>query len=329
MVLMPKISVCIPTCNRVHLLASAIASVLDQTYTDFELIVCDDGSTDTTALLMSEFVVACGAPSHRPIRYIRHPQNIGKSNNMRSGFAAARGEYFIKFDDDDRLSAQFLERTSAILDKDPSIDFVSTDHWVIDVNNNIDENQTQLNSQRWGRTELSAGIIEDLLATVFLRQSLQIGATLFRRRALETVGFLRPNWQNCEDNDLFVRLALAGKKCYYLPELLMEYRFHAGQQGCDRAIPYLSDKLRYLTSYEFDSEKLETVRLKRIAETQLALGLRLIEVGETAKGRRMVRAGKSVSETKMWAALGLSLLPIEWRGRAFAAVRELVNSAEF
>ncbi|MEG4067067.1 glycosyltransferase [Microcoleus sp. Pol11C2] len=314
----PKISVCIPTCNRVHLLACAIASVLDQTYTDFELIICDDGSTDSTPLLMSEFV-------DRGIRYLRHPQNIGKSNNMRSGFAAARGEYFIKFDDDDRLSAQFLERTSAILDKDPSIDFVSTDHWVIDINNYIDENQTKLNSQRWGRTELSAGIIEDLLSTVFLRQSLQIGATLFRSRALEEVGFLRPNLQNCEDNDLFVRLAIAGKKCYYLPELLMEYRVHAGQQGVDRAIPYLSDKLRYLIGYEFESEKLETVRLQRIAETQLALGLRLLEVGETAKGRLMVRAGKSVSAAKMWAGLGLSLLPVELRPRAFEFVRELMK----
>jgi len=314
----PKISVCIPTYNRAHLLACAIASVLAQSYTDFELIVCDDGSTDSTPLLMSEFV-------GRRIRYIRHPQNIGKSNNMRSGFAAARGEYFIKFDDDDRLSAQFLERTSAILDKDPSIDFVSTDHWVIDIHNYIDENQTKANSQRWGRSELSPGIIEDLLEAVFLRQSLQIGATLFRRRALEEVGFLRPNLQNCEDNDLFVRLAIAGKKCYYLPEQLMEYRVHAGQQGVDRAIPYLSDKLRYLIGYEFESEKLETVRLKRIAETQLALGLRLIEVGETEKGRSMVRAGKSVSAAKMWAGLGLSLLPVELRPRAFDFVRKLMK----
>ncbi|MDQ2099843.1 MAG: glycosyltransferase family 2 protein [Tychonema bourrellyi B0820] len=319
---MPKISVCIPTCNRVHLLAGAIASVLAQSYTDFELIVCDDGSTDSTPLLMSEFV-------GDGIRYIRHSQNIGKSNNMRSGFAAARGKYFIKFDDDDRLTPQFLERTSAILDKNDSIDFVSTDHWVIDINNQIDESLTKLNSHRWGRTELSAGIIQDLLTTVFVQQSLQIGATLFRRSVLEEVGFLRPNWQNCEDNDLFVRLAIAGKKCYYLPELLMEYRFHVQQQGCDRAIPYLTDKLRYLTGYEFDAEKLESVRLRRIAETQLALGLRLIEVGETQKGRWMVRAGKSVSEAKMWAGLGLSLLPMKLRGRAFAVVRDLVNSAEF
>ncbi len=105
----------------------------------------------------------------------------------------------------------------------------------------------------------------------------------------------------------------------------MEYRVHAGQQGVDRAIPYLSDKLRYLIGYEFDSEKLETVRLKRIAETQLALGLRLIEVGETQKGRSRVWAGKSVSAAKMLAGLGLSLLPVEWRGRAFAAVRELLK----
>lgn len=315
---MPKISVCIPTCNRVYLLAGAIASVLAQTYTDFELIVCDDGSTDSTPLLMSEFV-------GHGIRYIRHSQNIGKSNNMRSGLAAARGEYFIKFDDDDRLTAQFLERTSAILDKDSSIDFVSTDHWVIDINNQIDESLTKLNSHSWGRTELSAGIIQDLLTTVFVKQSLQIGATLFRRSVLEEVGFLRANWQNCEDNDLFVRLAIAGKRCYYLPELLMEYRFHAQQHGCDRAIPYLTDKLHYLTGYEFDTEKLESVRLKRIAETQLALGLRLIEVGETQKGRQMVRSGKSVSEAKMWAGLGLSLLPVEWRGKAFEVVRELVK----
>ncbi|NJR26697.1 MAG: glycosyl transferase family 2, partial [Richelia sp. CSU_2_1] len=186
----------------------------------------------------------------------------------------------------------------------------------------------KINSQRWGRTELPAGIIQDLLSTVFVKQSLQIGATLFRRGALQTVGFLRPNLQNCEDNDLFVRLAIAGKKCYYLPELLMEYRFHAEQQGLDRAIPYLTDKLRYLTSYEFDCEKLEAVRIGRIAQTQVALGLRLIEVGETAKGRSMLWAGKSVSEAKMWVGLGLSLLPVELRGRAFKAVRELLNSGE-
>ena len=232
---------------------------------------------------------------------------------MRSGFQEARGKYFLKIDDDDRLRPEFLERTVAILDRDPRIDFVSTDHWIIDINNAIDAAATQRNSHLWGRTSLPAGRVENLLEVVFKKQSLQVGATLFRYSALKEVGFMRANWQNCEDNDLLVRLAIADKKCYYLPELLMEYRVHAEQQGRKRAIAYLRDKLRYLTSYEFENE-LELVRLQRIKETELLLGLRLIEAGEMLQGRQMVWAGKSFSPGKAWAGLALSLLPEGLRG---------------
>lgn len=313
---MPKISICIPTFNRVKLLPFAIDSVLQQTYQDLELIICDDGSRDGTPKLISQY-------TDSRIRYIRHSQNIGKSNNMRSGFEAARGEYFIKFDDDDRLTSDFLARTASILDHDPSIDFVGTDHWIIDIDNIRDEVKTQENSRRWGRANLSAGIVDNLLEVVFVQQSFQIGATLFRRQTLEELGFMQPNWQNCEDNDLFVRLALAGKKGYYLPELLMEYRVHTEQQGINRAIPYLQDKLRYLSSYKFESDKLEKVRLQRLAETQLLLGLRLIEKGEVQKGRELVFAGKSFSHAKAWAGLGLSLLPGGVRGKAFEVLRQV------
>ncbi|MFN6539376.1 MAG: glycosyltransferase family 2 protein [Nostoc sp. EkiNYC01] len=313
---MPKITVCIPTFNRISLLPYAIASVLNQSEQDFELIVCDDGSTDGTPELISKYT------DHR-IKYIRHPQNIGKSNNMRSGFDAASGEYFIKFDDDDGLTPDFLASTTAILDQDSSIDFVGTDHWIIDINNIRDEGKTQENSHRWGRKDLPAGIVDNLLEVVFIHQSFQVGATLFRRKTLQELGFMLPNMQNCEDNDLFVRLALAGKKGYYLPELLMEYRCHAEQQGINRAIPYFFDKVRYLESYKFESEKLENIRQNRLKETQLLLGLRLIEKGETQKGRELVLAGQSFSIAKAWTGLGLSLLPVGLRGKAFDALRQM------
>ena len=295
---MHKVSVCIPTFNRVNLLPFAIESVLQQTYPRFELIVCDDGSQDSTPELMSKY-------TDNRIKYIRHPRNIGKSNNMRSGFDAATGEYFIKFDDDDRLTSDFLARTVAVLEQNSSIDFVGSDHWIIDINNIRDRVKTQENSRRWGRVNLLAGVVDNLLEVVFVNQSFQIGATLFRRQILRELGFMQPNWQNCEDNDLFVRLALAGKKGYYLPELLMEYRIHAEQQGTDRAIQYFTDKLQYLKSYKFDSEKLEKIRLQRLAETQLLLGLRLVEKGETRKGRELVFASKSFSPAKAWTGLGV------------------------
>ena len=313
---MPKISISIPTFNRIDLLPFAIESVLKQTYQDFELIICDDGSRDGTVELMSKY-------EDNRIKYIRHPQNIGKSNNMRSGFDAATGDYFIKFDDDDRLTPDFLTETSAIIEQDSTIDFVGTDHWIIDINNERDELQTQANSQRWGRKDLPAGVVKNLLEVVFVNQSFQIGATLFRRQTLVEVGFMQPNWQNCEDNDLFVRLALANKKGYYLPKLLMEYRVHAQQQGINRAIPYLTDKLQYLQSYKFDSEKLEKIRLQRLQETQLLLGLRLIETGETEKGRELVHKGKSFSTAKALTGLGLSLLPLSVRSKAFDALRKV------
>ncbi|WP_414550421.1 glycosyltransferase family 2 protein [Anabaena sp. CCY 0017] len=313
---MAKISVCIPTFNRQNLLPYAIESVLQQSYQDFELIVCDDGSTDGTPELMSQY-------TDDRIKYIRHSQNIGKSNNMRSGFDAAQGKYFIKFDDDDRLTTNFLAQTAAILDQDSSIDFVGTDHWIIDIENIRDESKTQENSRRWGRANLKAGIVDNLLEVVFINQSFQIGATLFRRQTLQEVGFMLPNIQNCEDNDLFVRLALADKKGYYLAELLMEYRYHAEQQGINREVPYLFDKIRYLENYHFESEKLEKVRQNRLAESQLLLGLRLIEKGETQKGKELVLAGKSFSTAKALTGLGLSFLPVGLRSQAVNVLRQI------
>ncbi|MGD1871961.1 MAG: glycosyltransferase family 2 protein [Mastigocoleus sp.] len=315
---MTKVSICIPTFNRIDILPFAIESVIKQSYTDFELIVCDDGSTDGTSELMAHY-------QDNRIKYIRHSENIGKSNNMRSGFEAAKGEYFIKFDDDDRLVPEFLERTISVLDKYSDVDFVGTDHWIIDINNVRNKEKTEKNSDYWGRRKLSEGIVENLLEVVFVNQSFQIGATLFRKEVLQEIEYMQPHWQNCEDNDLFVRLALAGKNAYYLPELLMEYRVHEEQQGKNRAIRYLSDKINYLENYNFEVEKIENIRHKRLIETKLILGLRLIEKGETQKGRELVLAGKSFSQSKAFTGLGLSLLPVGLREKAFDIVRQATN----
>ncbi|MGD1858906.1 MAG: glycosyltransferase family 2 protein [Leptolyngbyaceae cyanobacterium] len=318
---MVKASVCIPTYNRVHYLAEAIASVQQQTFTDWEVIVCDDGSPDDTPNFMATL-------TDPRIRYIRHERNIGKSNNMISGYAAAQGEYFIKFDDDDRLTPDFLQKTAAVLEQYPEIDLVSTDHWVINPQSQRELKLTEANSQRWGRTTLPIGPVENLTARVFVQQSLQIGATLFRKRVLDEVSYMRPNLQNCEDNDLLMRLALTGKQAYYLPERLMEYRFHPEQQGIGRAIPYLQDKMHYLELYQFENAELESIRQERLRETQLLLGLRLVEVGETHKGKELLRMGKTYSAQKARIGQLIAALPPIMRPALFAALRRLKSSPQ-
>jgi glycosyltransferase involved in cell wall biosynthesis len=315
---MAKVTVCIPTYNRANFLIYSINSVLQQSYKDFELIICDDGSTDNT----QEVVRQC---KDTRIRYIRHPENIGRSRNMRSGFEAARGEYFIKFDDDDGLTPEFLAKTVAILDAESSVDFVCTNHWIINERGERMESATEENSARWGKDKLLTGIIPDLLRQTFLYQSLQVGSTLFRRTCLAQVNYMRPEADGCEDYDLLVRLAIVGKKGYFLPEFLMEYRFHGGQTSLKQNLHFLKAKAFCIESYHFSDPDLEKQRLIKLAGTKQDLGLRLIEQGETLEGRHLLQESSQYLGRSRRATLGifLSYLPIKLRQLALQIFRQI------
>ncbi|TAE60679.1 MAG: glycosyltransferase family 2 protein [Nostocales cyanobacterium] len=314
---MVKVSVCIPTYNRAGLLPYAVNSVLNQTYTDFELIICDDGSTDNTTEVVSKW-------NDPRIRYIRQPVNGGRSRNMRSGFEAATGDYFIKFDDDDAITPEFLEKTVKVLDVNANIDFVCTNHWIINQNNERIESATLENSRKWGKDKLN-GVIDDLVKETFINQSLQVGSTLFRRNCLVEVDFMRPQADGCEDFDLLVRLAIAGKQGYFLPEYLMEYRFHGGQTSLKQNLHFLKAKVFCIDSYRFDDLELEKLRLQKLAGTQQILGLRLIENGDTAEGRKVLQASSQVlgNNNKTLMGLTLSYLPQSLRNLALQTFRQL------
>jgi glycosyltransferase involved in cell wall biosynthesis len=305
---MPKVSICIPTYNRAQYLQYAVNSVLQQTYTNFELIICDDGSTDNTPEIVAQW-------QDPRLHYLRHPYNIGRSRNMRSGFEAAVGDYFIKFDDDDGLTPEFLAKTVAVLDAHLEVDFVCSDHWIINTLGQRDEVATKANSAKWGKDRLKEGLISDLLVETFLNQSLQVGSTLFRRHCLSEVDYMRPQADGCEDFDLLVRLAIAGFKGYFLPELLMEYRFHGAQTSLKQDIHFLSAKVFCIDSYHFSDPELEELRIQKLAGTQQALALRLIEKGDTVKGRELLKISHQVLGHSPRTSLGLllSYLPSSWR----------------
>lgn len=315
---MSKVSVCIPTYNRANYLVNSVNSVLSQTYKDFELIICDDGSTDETPTVVSQW-------DDSRIRYIRHENNIGRSKNMRSGFDAAQGNYFIKFDDDDALTPEFLEKTVAVLDVEPTVDFVCTNHWVIDKNGNRVESATKENAAKWGKDKLKPGIIPDLMRQTFQYQSLQVGSTLFRRACLQDVDYMRPEADGCEDFDLLVRLAIAQKQGYFLPEYLMEYRFHGGQTSLRQNLHFLKAKVFCIDSYRFPDQELEKLRIQKLAWTKEALGLRLIENGDTVQGRQMLQDVAEVigSSRKVQLGVILSYLPLSLRQAALQVFRQM------
>jgi glycosyltransferase involved in cell wall biosynthesis len=105
------VSVIMPTYNRAHVLGRAIKSVLEQTFTDFELIIVDDGSTDNTEEVIKSF-------NDPRIRCIRHERNRGVSAARNTGIKIARGDCIAFQDSDDEWLPQKLERQMAVFEQD-------------------------------------------------------------------------------------------------------------------------------------------------------------------------------------------------------------------
>ena len=112
----PKVSLGLPVCNGEAYIAEAIESVLAQTYTDFELLITDNASTDRTREI-------CAAYAERDprVRMHCHPTNLGAGPNFNSVFKLAQGEYFKWVAHDDLIMPEYLAKCVEVLDRDPSI----------------------------------------------------------------------------------------------------------------------------------------------------------------------------------------------------------------
>src|SRR5215213_4448949 len=112
----PRVSIGMPVRNGQKYIREAIESILAQTFTDWELIVCDNASTDSTEQIVREF-----AARDPRVRYHRNPTDIGPANNHNVGFELARGEYFRWHAHDDMIAPEYLAVAVKALDEDPSI----------------------------------------------------------------------------------------------------------------------------------------------------------------------------------------------------------------
>jgi glycosyltransferase involved in cell wall biosynthesis len=196
----PRVSVIIPCYNHAHYLPDAVASVVAQTFADWEAIIVDDGSPDDTAAVAAELIAR--HPAHA-IRLLRQPnQGLGASRN--NAIRAARGEYILPLDADDAVEPAMLAQTVAVLDARPEVGFVYTD------------------VRRFGG-ESSILRCEDYRLDRLRFDCLLMTATLFRKRAWAgTVGFREDI--RYEDWDFWLSLAEAGWQGWHIPQPLMRYR---------------------------------------------------------------------------------------------------------
>ena len=231
---MPRISVVIPTFNRAHLLDRAIESVLAQTYQDLEILVVDDGSTDNTREKLATYGDA--------ITYV-YQKNAGAAAARNTGLTIASGDFVNFLDSDDWFLAEKLAAQVAYLDAHTECAIVLCawqDRWA----------ETGMTSDERLTTQM-----EDIVKAILLTGNNGLfppHIALLRRECLINIGGFDTSLKMREEQDLWLRLGLAGYHFGYVDKVLCGYEFSSSGKGKERG-PKLEQAIERIFEKVFDN----------------------------------------------------------------------------
>lgn len=210
---MPEITVVIPTRNRCELLKQTLSYATRQQSIDFEIIVIDDGSSDSTTTLVYEF-------GDRAVKLLRHDTAQGVSAARNRGIIAARGEWVAFLDDDDLWAPTKLRRQI-----DVALDL--NRNWAYGGSVAVDSTLQVIG----GKPPPSA---KEAVEQLPYRNIVPAGASnvLVRKDLLRAVGSFDTDLRHMADWDLWIRLAQHGAPAV-VPEPVVAYRIHAGNASTD------------------------------------------------------------------------------------------------
>ncbi len=243
----PLVSVVIPTYNHAHFLRRALQSVLDQTYTNWEVILIDNHSQDNTDEVVQSF-----NDSRITLLKIHNNGVIAASRNM--GILAAEGEWIAFLDSDDLWYPKKLEIAINGIQEDSSIDVCSTDEMLVD--------EATGNRQLLKFGPYCSDFYKSLLVT---GNRLSPSASLVRRDFLNKNNLLfRENKEfvTAEDYDLWMLLAQAGAKFKFIHSVQGEYSIHTTNNSGQTArhnqavINVIKDHVYQLQEFQPDKEYL-------------------------------------------------------------------------
>ncbi|PSB31103.1 glycosyltransferase family 2 protein [Chlorogloea sp. CCALA 695] len=253
---MPTVTVIIPTYNTITYLPKTLESVLNQTFTDFEIIIIDDGSTDTTAKWLGNLV--------EPRIKIVVQTNQGVAVARNKGIALASGKYIAFLDSDDLWEPTKLEKQVQCLDADPAVGLVNT--WI----KNIDEQGNDLVVVRVPEAEGNVWnqIIEENLI-------LCGSVPMIRRSSFEEVGVFDCNLLSAEDWDMWIRLA-AKYSFALIKEPLVSYRQHLKSKS-NNLEKHLSHRLKVIDkTFLAAPPQMQHLKNRAVGRAYLAIAWKLL-----------------------------------------------------
>lgn len=239
-----SLAVYIITYNRAEYLKQTIESVLNQTMTEFSLYVLDNCSNDNTNEIVSCF-------SDCRLHYIRHEKNIKASGNINYAINHCKEDFMVIFHDDDIMLPDFLKREYEIISADDSIDVVSCNAIYID-----EEGKPGIIAKKINKTEIySSGQL--LMQYLKHGRSLIFPSIMYRTKFLQEHNiYLLPEVGPCADVVLYFNIEKMGGKIYELPDGLIQYRFHKGQDTERYMFTMHETLFKYMFSDEYFLKKI-------------------------------------------------------------------------
>ncbi|MBW3587396.1 MAG: glycosyltransferase, partial [Cyanobacteria bacterium 0813] len=202
----PQVSVIIPAYNGDRYIAQAVESVLSQTYTNWEIIVVDDGSSDRTHQVLQPYLDR--------IRYI-YQENQGVAAARNRGIQESQGELIAFLDQDDFFLPDKLAAQVALFRSSDSLGIVNSGWRLVN-----EQGETISDIRGWEylpKLDFKAWIVQ---------MPVLPSAMMFSRKWLELVGGFNSEFDSVDDADLILRLALLGCEAAWLPQVTVCYRQH-------------------------------------------------------------------------------------------------------
>ena len=222
MPILPKVSVILTSYNHEKYICEAIDSVLDQSFSDFELIIWDDASTDSSWNLIKQYT------DHRIKAFRNDVRKRGAFGINKSIAEIAKGEYIAIHHSDDVWDSNKLEKQIAVFDTQPELDAVFTWVQIIDEHGSLQENDwfNEKEKSRWQH-------LEDLFK---MRNHLAHPSAMVKKRTYQELGFYRNFLPRSGDAEMWSRLAIK-HPIYVVPEKLTIHRVFSDQSNASGKRP--------------------------------------------------------------------------------------------
>lgn len=241
----PKVSVIMPVYNCEQYVGEAIESILNQTFPDFELLIIDDASSDSTVSIIKNY-------SDSRLKLIEKPKNSGYTNSLNYGLSIARGEYIARMDGDDISLPERFEKQIAFLNENREIALCGSLFTIIGTKTivHVPENHSEIR------------------LTLLSHCCFGHPTIMMRKEILDQFSFhYDTSREPAEDYDLWSKLSVV-TKLHNIQEVLVDYRVHdaqVSQKKNNQQIRNSSEiKLQLLNNLEFNSSAEEQNLLHKI-----------------------------------------------------------------